>query len=329
MNDIQEYILLCEHVLDGKPVKPTLEQGYIPIKRSGMMKFDDGKITEMTLSQSVIKQVYWTGPSTNHISTWEIRPDACAWRFYNLNVINKYRYPQSKAMVLGNYFETLCLGGGAYSKTLSVPGKYNDNIMTVDEERILDAVERFKRVVAETGIIIGESNTQVEFKMPVIDPDNPDVKVYFKGIADIISPFYFQDINYDVCVIDLKLAKDRNLEFSNPYKPWEQFSWGDPVKMSTFQGTSYSEGFQMPFLNLVVDYPKENPGWKIVPVKTIISHPDDPEARLRSREMKQGIRQFISQVVEWNEYGWQKSEGVHCIKCPVISCEMKNQIKHI
>jgi len=329
MNDILEYIRLSDHILNGIPIKKLVDDGYIPKKKNPPIKIKDGKITDIILSQSLVKSIFWTGPATPHIGSWDMLPHACPWQFYNLNVTQKYRYPQSKSMMLGNFFETLCIGSGAYSKTLSIPKKYKDELNTVDEDRVYDAVERFKRVVKETGIIIAHNNTQVEHSIPILDTDHEDIRIKFKMVADLISPFFYQDINYDVTIIDLKLTKDRNLDFVNPYKPWESYAWGSPEKMSMFQGTSYSEGFQMPFINLVFDIPKENPGWKVVPVKTLISHSDDNEARLRNLEFKQGVKDTISTLVEWNNNEWPKNKGSWCTKCPVEDCEMKNFIEHV
>jgi hypothetical protein len=327
MNEILEYYTLVNHILDGKPVKQNLESGYIPKKRVPLIKIEDSQVTEITLSQSLIKGIFWSGPATQYVGAWDLREDACGWKFYNLNISHKYSYPTSASMTMGNYFETLCLGGGAYSKTLSIPKNQRNGNDTAIESRILEAVDRFRRMVKETGIIIGHGNTQVERNTPIIDDKYPDIKVHMKMIADLISPFFYENINFDTAVLDLKLTSDRDSDFFKPKEPWNSYCWGSPDRMSVLQGTSYGEGFDLPFVNLVFDYKKDGAGWKPVPVRTLVTHPDDNEAKLRSMEMKQGIRSTIQQIVDWNEAGWPKMKNYTCPKCPVSDCPIKNEIE--
>jgi len=329
MSDISEYLRLTNRILTGAKSKPEMEDFVVYKKRVPLVKLVDGKITEINLSQSAIKQIFWTGPATQYIGSWEPRTDACAYRTLNVDILRKYRIPQTRPMMLGNFFESLAIGSGVYSKTLGIPKNQRTGADLVDEGRIRDGVDRFNKLVQESGMMVNENNVQVEFKTPILDSDYPDIKVSFKGIGDLISPFKFRNLEYDMAVIDIKLTKDLNLTFQNPYKPWESFSWSAPEKMTHLQGITYSEGFNLPFLYLIFSYNGKEPYFSVVPVKTVISHPDDNEARLRSREVKQGIKSTIGILHHWNEEEWPKNKGPHCKRCPVSSCPMKEELDFI
>ena len=279
----------------------------------------DGEITEINLSQSFAKSIFFK---------WEYREDACGWKVYNLNVARKYRYPQSIYMLYGNYFESKILGGGAYSKTLDLPRNIRTGDLKADQERIDQAVERFWKFAEETGIFVGRNNVQVEKVIPILDPGYPDVKINLKMVADIISPFRYKQIDYPACVIDLKLSKDLDITFQHPYKPWTSFCWGAPEKLDPLQGIVYSEGFNLPFVNLVFDYKPKGASQKVVPVKSIVSHPADQEAKLRHLEYITGVKKVIAQIMEWHSANWPKNNGDWCRKCPVESCNFKTEVDY-
>jgi hypothetical protein len=246
-----------------------------------------------------------------------------------IHVLHKYKYPTSQAMLEGQYFETLAIGQGAYGSCHSLPRNTRTGQPKVKEDRILKAVQLFKQVAVETGIIVDKSNTQVEKKIPVIDSNFPDIQIYIKVVADIISPFVYKNINCDIAILDLKLTADRNNTFFNPYRPWESFCWGDSDKMSKLQASVYSSIFEIPFINIIFDTKIKNPGWIPIPIKTVVSHPNDSEAKLRHLEMKQGITKCISQLVEWNNLEWPTNPGVHCGACNIETCKEKKIINHV
>ena len=327
MGDIQDYITLVDHILTGKKIKAEPETYSIPKPRNPIAVIENGEIKELMLNQSFVKRIYWTGPPTSYIGSWELLPTVCPRQVYEVYIARTYKFPKTLSMLLGEYFETHCIGGGAYGKTLYLPRNTRTGEPLAVEKQITAAVGLFKKVAEETDIQVNANNTQVEMP-PIWITDFPDIKIYHKGTADIISPFHYQNLNYDVCVLDLKLTNNRNESFFKPKEPWMSFCWGQPEAMSQLQATSYSVGFQLPFVNLVFDYQKDNSGWKPVPVKTIISHPDDNEARLRYQEFKEGIRKVILTLLEWNEYDWPEYKGVQCVKCPCSGCPQKKIIEH-
>jgi hypothetical protein len=327
---IEEYLRLTNKIKgEGKKSKPQDEDYVIFKPRVPLVRLVDGKITEINLSQSSIKQIFWTGPPTSYVGSWELRPDACAFRTLMVDILRKFRIPQTRPMMFGNFFESLAIGSGVYSKTLGIPKNQRTGADLVDEERIRDAVDRFNKLIVESGMLVNERNTQVEFKTPIIDSDYPDIKVHFKGIGDLISPFKYKNLEYDIAVIDIKLTKNLTLTFQNPYKPWGSFPWSAPEKMTHLQGITYSEGFNLPFIYLIFSYNGKEPYFTAIPVKSVVSHPQDNEARLKSKETKQGIKSVIGLLHHWNEEEWPKNKGPHCKKCPVSSCPMKEELDFI
>ena len=330
MSKITEYIDIVDCIQSGKPVKVAPTVHTTPTPPNKLCTIVDGKITELCINQSFIKQVYWTGPSTEYIGTWDMRPDVCPSRIYNIDITHKYRYPQTTAMLLGTFFESKAIGSGAYGKCNSLPRNTRTGEIKKHEERILDAVSRFQLFAEESGIIIDNQNTQVEKKIPVFDNDYPDIKISLKVIADLISPIYYENMNYDIAILDLKLTSDRNSDFFKSKQPWNSFCWGTPSLMSSLQGTMYSYVFDLCFVNIVFDYKLRDPGFSVIPVKTIVSHSDDQEAKLRHNEMQQGIKKLIGQMVEWNDQGWATRPGGHCAKCPLAdTCPARKTINYI
>jgi len=328
MSEAQDYIRIADHIINGTPIKPVIQdfsEKKPPIK---LCEIVDGKIKTIILNQSFMKSIFWTGTSTEWIGSWDLRPDACAYRVLKCNIEHAFKYPSSPAMSLGTYFETLCIGSGAYGKTRGLPRNTRTGEIKKNEERILEAVARFKKLADESGILIDERNTQVEQNVPILDTGFPDIQVYLKVVADIISPFKWRNIDEGLAILDLKLTADRHSDFFKAREPWNSFCWSLPDKMSHLQALTYSAVFRMNFINLVFDYKAKDAGFSIIPVKTITSHPNDNEAKLRHREMTEGIKKTVEQLVEWSEWDWPTNKGPHCKKCPVESCEMKKLIEY-
>ena len=329
MSKVESYLELVDHVQNGTKVKVEPQAYSVPSPRTRLCTLEDGKITSIVLSQSFLKSIWWTGPPTEWIGSWDFLPHACAYQTFMIHIAMKYKFPRSLSMVMGEYFESLAIGGGAYGKTTSLPRNTRTGEPLAHESRILDAVQRFKKLADVSGIIVDTGTTQIEKSIPILDHGFDDVRVYVKVVADIISPFHFENLDYDLAVVDLKLTADRLSDFANPKQPWKNFCWGSPSLMTQLQGLLYSSVFGLPFLNIVFDYKAKNPGYTIVPIKTVISHPDDNEAKLRDREMLQGIKKTVATLYDWNDNEWPRNPGSHCAKCIVESCEAKKIINHV
>ena len=289
--------------------------------REPLCDFDsNGKITVIRVTQSLIKFHLWKG---------EERPDTCPRK--TLEAYLKMTAPEIKsdAQDGGVYFETKSIGGGAHGKVTDLPRNKRTGKRTTRHERIDEAVERFKLVAKETGMVISDKNTQVKRSVPYAEHDY-DVEVFLEGTADIISPFKYKNIEYNPACIDLKLCGDVSNTFQDKKNPWFYYPWGDPSRIDHIQGRFYSILFELPFLNLVFDYKKEDPSWKPVPVQTITSHPDSTEAKMRYRETIQDIKWMITKIMSWQEDGFKEDPTEEsCSKCPVEDCKVKLEIEHI
>jgi hypothetical protein len=222
-------------------------------------------------------------------------------------------------MADGIYFETKTLGEGAYENMEDLPKNKRTGGKTASHERIDEAILLAKRVFEETGIIINHKNVQVKHSTPYLDHNFKGVQVYFKVVADIISPFKYKDIDYEVGCLDVKLSKDVNNTFSDKRFPWKYYPWGDPEKMDHTQAYLYSAVFKMPFVYLVFDYSK-TPKWKPIPVETLAGSPDSTEARNRHRELLRSINWVIEKIQMWQEDGFPAEPNYTCKDCVVYDC---------
>jgi hypothetical protein len=319
-DDWKEYIKLNDFIQEGKKIKPAIEDSFIPSAARPLLVFENGAISEMYLSQSFIKELAFK---------WEERADLCPWKIKNTWVERNFRKPVSDAMLRGEYFETKTLGGGIRGKQTALPMHKTTGKKTVVHDRIDDAIQRFLKVKEDTGIIVTKRNTQVNIEKPWMESSD-DIKVVLQGTADIISPFLYDymgnKMEFEVAVLDTKLTQDREVCFQDAYKPWQSFCWGCPEKMDHIQGIFYSTLFELPFIYLIFDYRKDDPGWKPVAVNSIMLNPNDQEAKNRQKEFEQGIRWTIQTVKNMHEMGWQKCPGEWCAKCPVITCEFKSKM---
>jgi len=322
-NDYKEFFKLVDQMKTGKKIKPEIEHNFIPDHGKPLAIIVDGILKEIYISQSFIKEIAFK---------WEERPDVCPWRIYNTWVLRIFKRDPSDAMLYGEYFETKILGRGARGKMLSLPGNKRTGTKRVAHERIDEAVIRFNKVKEETGIIVTNRNVQVRRETPWLDSSD-EIKVYLHGTADIISPFLYDYggniMEFDVAVLDTKLTSDRDVCYQDKNKPWGSFCWGCPEKMDHLQGIFYSTLFELPFLYLIFDYRKDNPGWKPVAVNNIMLNPDNPEAKLRQKEFERGINWTVETIKGYYATGWPKCPGDWCLKCPVLTCEFKNKMQTV
>jgi hypothetical protein len=314
----QEYYKLLNHLFTGVSIKPVLSD-YVTGKRKGACEFDDkGLITVINISQTLIKRLLFKG---------EERPDICAKQIYETLLTGNTQYPKSDAMALGIYFETKLLGNGAYENVDDLPRNKRTGNKTAAHERIEETILLAKRVFGETGIIINHKNTQVQCPKPYTEHNFKGVQVFLKGIADIISPFKYKNLDYPVCCLDVKLSKDVNNTFIDKKRPWKYYPWGTPEEMDHTQGYLYSPLFEMPFVYLIFDYGKV-PKWKPIPVETTFSNPDSTEARNRHRELLQSINWVIEKIQMWQDDGFPaQPQDYLCKDCPVYTCEQKKLVR--
>lgn len=177
------------------------------------------------LSQSLIKKII----DKNH----EEKP-ICFKQLYEVDICHNYQRETSKPQLLGQYFETHCLGGSARSqKVLDLPRKKRGGDKTIDQIRIDKQIELFKQQCNLKNVIIVEDvNTQVKCTKQISD------NVFFSGEFDIFPTPFLYNNNLEMAIIDLKLATDVNIEYAYS-KTGESFAWGKPEFLDYIQGDSY------------------------------------------------------------------------------------------
>ena len=314
--------------MEGKKLNKDAHPEVIRNKRQPCIIFDsNNEIKEVYISQSLIHRLLHKGDE---------RSDICPHSLYMTDITRQLNFPETEPMLFGKYFESKCLGSGADDIVLDLPRDKRTGKRRIDHDRIDDAIFRFEMVRDTTGLIIQKNNVQVDQKKVWIDPredSRVDFPVYLTAKSDLISPFSSElhSVEYEMTVIDLKLTGDREACFSNPLKPWQSFTWGCIEKLDLTQAVMYSWLFELPFMYLVFDYKPASKvaGWKPIPIKTVLSHPTDNEAKLRQEELYQAIRWTIGKLCMMHDEGWKKEPGEQCTKCPVTSCSLKYQVKPV
>ena len=288
--------------------------------RKPSCEFENGRIKVLNVSQSLIKRISYQG---------EERPDICPRQLYETYLTHNFEKPKSLAMLEGLYFEQKAIGATAGEAEHDLPRNKRTGERRVNQDRIDEAVKRFKDVAVLTGMEYQNGSVQVRGKKPFTD-HNHDIEVFLKGTADIISPFKHKNIDYSPCCIDLKLSKDVTQTYCDNLKPWNPpVPWGNMAKVDKIQAYLYSIMFEMPFIYLVFDTKAEDADWDVFPVQTIYTHPDSTESKQRHRETIALIKWTIEKIVMWQEEGWREEpQPDACKNCPVTNCEAVQKIEY-
>ena len=312
------YVRLFEHFYEGKRI--SHERTPIAKAEKPPRIFFDGKeIAELHISQSLIKKLLFKG---------EELPNLCPFRILHMELLRDTKFEPSLAMLYGLYFEQGYLGKSAYDEKIEIPKSKRSGEKLTAEKRIDEAILRAKRITPKHGMIILDNNVQIKASKEW-RPKDPKkftwFKIFINGVSDIITPFTFEDTSYPICCVDVKLGGDRDLCYVDKYEPWKTFPWGCPAEMDHTQATMYDELFEMPFVYLVFDYRKNDPGYKVIPVLTMHGYPNDKTAIERHRALHRDIEWVVTKIVMWNEDNWPKERSNTCLKCPVKSCEFRNK----
>lgn len=287
----------------------------------------DGKIIELELSSSIIKQFTFKTESI----------ELCPLKEYHNTILKDLREPTTLSQQKGLFFETLCLGISAGdNKMTDLPRKPNGE-KTVAQERIEEQVVMFERFCDEHNVIVipkdtktNKKNIQIKQKVEWDTPNLPifdGVKIIIKMEADLISPIKLSNMyDYDVACIDLKLTKDRDSTFS-------RFGWGNPDNIDHIQAYIYSWMLEMPFTYLIFDYKPNDRGWKFLPVNMNTKHSDANkanDAKIKLKEMHQSIRQTAQSILNYDNMEWHTEPDYdRCKNCPVYYCKDKETIKEL
>ena len=314
-SSLEEYINLSEQIINGEKVTIHQLSSVFHEKQPRITVDSTGKITEIRVSTSLIKKLLYKG---NSIS-------ACPYYIYHLYLLRDIEEPVTESMLRGLYFETMTIGSSANNEgTYDLPRNKLSGEKLIPHIRIDDAVDRFHRMNEKYGIIIDKKYVQYHAERIWIDKYKrfSDLTIIIQGDIDFLSPVKYESINFPVAIFDLKLTADRD----NCYPP---FCWGCPKEMDLTQAIMYSNLTGLPFFYYVFDYRKFNPDHMLLPVKTIITHPQDKEAIQRNLDLDQSIRHTVATIQYWETNGWQQeSDKDVCKQCP-IQCDKWKKIKEI
>ena len=321
MNNIKEHLNISDHIISGTKLDHIPQESMIIEQpRRPRIRMIDEKISEIFVSQSLIKSMFYKLHSK----------EECPYKVFHCELIRDVKTPETEHMTRGRYFETNCIGRGADDEIIiDLERDKRTGKKKINHIRIDNAIERFKEVSEETGLIVDSSNVQVKMKRLWDQNTFKGITVWIEGTADLISPICWDEYKLDACVIDLKLTSDRD----NCMPP---FCWGCPSEMDHMQGIMYFMLFELPFFYFVFDYRAKNPGYKILPFNMNVNHPDHDranQAKNRIVEFHQQMRELISLIRMWEGQGWKKNpigidnitgkQVVNCKKCPISDCEFK------
>lgn len=312
-----QFTELSERLVDQQPTETESDdQTRQPTAPKIKVSAVTGKISQLRISKSLIRQLIYKG---------EPYP-VCPYNVYHTLLLKDIALPESESMLKGLYFESKCIGSGAGGRVVDdLPRHKKTGAKLSDHERIDQAIQRFFLVVNAYGMIVDPQYTQIYRKRLWKDPSGGyPVPVFLDGTLDFISPITTSRYSFDVATIDLKLTRDRTAsEFiiSGLYHPTP---WGTPQYMDFTEAMLYRVLFELPFIYLVFDYKKDDPGFRDLPITTDIHHKDPAKAAIARQRMNQlyfTLRWVADSVFRWEHQRWpMEPNTLVCSKCPVSDC---------
>ena len=275
-----------------------------------------GKIRELRISKSLVRQLIYKG---------EPYP-VCPYKVYHTLLLRDVTSPPSDSQLKGMYFESRCIGSSVGGDiTTDLPRHKKTGAKLADHERIDQAIAQFFLVVEAYGLIIDPQYTQIYRKRLWNDPTRKNhVPVYLDGTLDFISPVTTPRYSHDVATIDLKLTKDRDVNDSFTNGLFHSTPWGNLEKADFTEAMLYRLIFEMPFVYLVFDFKKENPGFKDIPIITDVNDPDPGKANLALNRMNQlyhTLRWVTDAIFRWESLEWpMQPNTLACAKCVILEC---------
>ena len=318
-----EFVGLFDHITSSSSLQAYLEGEASNVKLPPKIDLSPvtGRITALRISKSLVRQLIYRG---------EPYP-VCPCKIYHTALLKDIQIPPSDSMIKGLYFESKCLGLSADgSATIDLPRHKKTGAKLADHDRIDQAVERFFQVTKEYGMIVEKDQTQVYHKRRWIDQHhNWDIPVYLDGTLDFISPISTPGYSFETATIDLKLTKDKEVcdSFSNGL--FHATPWGNMEMADFTEAMIYRLIFGKPFVYLVFDYKRENPGFKDIPIITDINDPDPQKAAkagIRMADLQNTIRWVINAILGWESMGWAMTPIAKvCATCPISDCKKRNE----
>jgi len=318
-----EFVVLFDQIIAPAAVtaktleKPRTDKLPPKIDRSPVT----GKITAIRVSKSLIRQLIYKG---------EPYP-ACPYKVYRTILLRDITTPPSDSMIKGLYFESKCIGSSADdSETIELPRHKKTGARLADHDRIDQAVELFFKVKQDYGLVIDQNHTQVYHKRRWMDPEhNWNIPVFLDGTLDFVSPITTPVYSFESATIDLKLTKDKDVIESFSNELFHGTPWGNMEMADFTEAMMYRQIFGKPFVYLVFDYKRENPGFKDIPIITDVNDHDPKKAAkagTRLIELQRTIRWVVGTILKWEESGWPRQAIPKvCASCPILDCQKRNE----
>jgi hypothetical protein len=275
-----------------------------------------GKIRELRISKSLVRQLIYNGNPY----------PVCPYKVYHTALLRDITTAPSDSQLKGMYFESKCIGSSVGGDVTSdLPRHKKTGAKLADHERIDQAIAQFFLVVEAYGLIVDPKYTQIYRKRLWNDPTKMNqVPVYLDGTLDFMSPITTPRYSHDVATIDLKLTKDRDVTDSFSNGLFHATPWGNMEKADFSEAMMYRLLFDLPFVYLVFDFKKENPGFKDIPIITDVNDPDPGKANLSLKRMNQlyhTLRWVTDAIFRWESQRWpMEPNTLVCSKCVVPEC---------
>ena len=336
---------------------PTIED--MEELRLGKFKEKEKKF-KYEISQSLVKKFYHRGTELTADAEFDIYKRDCLKKIYAESIVKTHSSLPTDAMEGGNFFETLCLGGGRGGKqTLDLPRKKVKKAVLLDAKvkglpiplgekraphlRIEEQAMLFEQECAKRQVTIVKGkggNVQIPFKR--VWEKNSDVLL--KGEMDVFPATIMYKGAVRPCIIDLKLTGDVDSTFG-------KYCYGTPEYLDDIQGKMYSYGIRDIDFDL-------NPNLKELLNDSILKMIDANEVlfflwifgykanvdlkeqnklieigwdKSKEAELHEDIRKTVAAIDFYNESGWIAEPSTkNCKNCPLKDeCEDKPEIEKI
>lgn len=162
------------------------------------------------------------------------KEDVCPARIKSL-IFDGFQQEATEAMLRGQYFETMAIGGGRDGKLITDLPRKVDGGKTAAHKRIDKQVERFKKYLDAHNIGVNDKNTQVPLIMRF--GARGGFVFWITGVMDMF-PVKRQD---EILIVDLKLTGNVHSDFFSYKQKWKtaQSCWGNPDLVAINQAITY------------------------------------------------------------------------------------------
>jgi PD-(D/E)XK nuclease superfamily len=229
--------------------------------------------------------------------------DACPAMLKAVYIDKTIKITPGPYMVMGSYFEHLCLGAGHAHDDINVIDlpRLKSGEKSVNQQRIEAQALLFKQICEDRPIKIERMQFTLTLEL--------DKTYHLEGTVDFEG---YIDGNAEIALFDLKLTSSIYREHTyGGLGPW---SWKHPYNMDWTQAFMYSmlykelHGVEVRFYYLVFDY-KPDAEYLIIRKKV---------ERMHIMELNENIRKTIERIEFYNSSEWNYNASYkNCIQCPL------------